>query len=100
LPGSCSFAEAKYAQHVNDTLRTLWVLALAALFIWVFQIGMGGIVLLIFMGSAATVGMITGSLAPLFPSVSRAQRPLRFWSVMVVCAAVVSLNLVRFIWGH
>lgn len=97
---NCSFAKTKYAQRVNDTLRTLWALALAALFVWVFQIGMGGIVLLAFMGSAVTVGMATGSLAPVFASVSRAQRPLKFWSVMAFCGAVVSLNLIRFIWRH
>jgi len=41
---------------MNDNLRIIWVLALAALFWWVFQIGYGGIVLLAFMGSAVTVG--------------------------------------------
>jgi hypothetical protein len=85
---------------VNDNLRMIWLLALAALFWWVFQIGDGGIVLLAFMGSAVTVGMTTGSLAPVFPSVSRAQHPGRFWSAMGICATLVCLNIVRFLWRH
>lgn len=47
------------------------------------------------LAAAATVGLRTGSLAPYWPSVSRAGSPTKFWTVIGLCAAVVVLNIVK-----
>ena len=55
--------------------------------------GLVGIFFIALLATAATVGLRTGSLAPYWPSVSRADAPARFWTVIVVCVAVVAANI-------
>jgi len=55
--------------------------------------GLLGIFIIALFATAATVGLRTGSLAPYWPSVSRAQTPAKFWTTMVLCVAVVGANI-------
>jgi hypothetical protein len=57
--------------------------------------GVLGIFFVAALAAAATVGLRTGSLAPYWPSVSRAETPRKFWTVIGLCIAVVALNIVN-----
>jgi hypothetical protein len=59
--------------------------------------GIAGIFFVAILGATATVGLRTGSLAPLFPEISRAETPVKFWFGIGSCAAIIlafALNLV------
>ena len=56
--------------------------------------GLVGILCIALLATALTVGLTTGSLAPYYPAVTRAQAPQRFWLIMVACALVVVGNIV------
>jgi len=53
-----------------------------------------GVFIVAFLGATVTVGLQTGSLAPVYPGVSRADAPLRFWSIMTVAAVFVAANVI------
>ena len=55
--------------------------------------GLLGIFVIALFATAATVGLRTGSLAPYWPTVSRAEAPAKFWTVIVLCGAVVAANI-------
>lgn len=50
--------------------------------------GFVGLFFIALLAAAATVGLRTGSLAPYWPSVSRTEAPMRFWTVIGLCAAI------------
>jgi hypothetical protein len=52
-----------------------------------------GIIFLALLATAMTVGLRTGSLAPYYPAISRAETPSKFWAVMAACAAIVAMNI-------
>jgi hypothetical protein len=58
-------------------------------------VGLVGLVFIVLLAAAATVGLRTGSLAPYWPSVSRTESPKKFWTVIGLCAAVVIVNIVN-----
>ena len=60
--------------------------------------GVSGIFFVALLGTALTVGLWTGSLAPYYPAVSRADAPAKFWVVMLACASIVLLNIVNLLW--
>jgi hypothetical protein len=62
--------------------------------------GVLGILLVAGLATAVTIGLRTGSLAPYWPSVSRDDAPVRFWTVMMICAAVVALNIIHLIFWN
>jgi hypothetical protein len=74
------------------------VLAYAALFWWTIQVGLFGIFFVALLGTVLTVGLTTGSLAPLYPTASRTTHPLKYWTVMIACGAIVALNIINLIW--
>ena len=75
----------------------LAILALigVALASWMMISGVGGIVFVAMLGAALTVGLTTGSLAPIYPSVSRSTAPRKFWLVMFGCAVVIAGNVLN-----
>jgi hypothetical protein len=58
-----------------------------------------GIFIIAALAAAVTVGVRTGSLAPYWPSVSRADAPITFWAVIGLCAAVVIANVANLIFA-
>ena len=54
-----------------------------------------GVFILAAVAAAATVGLRTGSLAPYWPSVSRAETPGKFWMIVGICIALVAINVVN-----
>ena len=64
--------------------------------VWSMTIaGFTGIFLLAMFATALTVGLKTGSLAPYYPTVSRADAPAKFWIVMAACGTVVVINILN-----
>ena len=55
--------------------------------------GLFGILLVAMMGSVVTVGLTQGSLAPVLPSFSRTTTPLKYWTLIGVCAFGVIVNV-------
>ena len=51
--------------------------------------------MLAILGATATMGLKTGTLGPLFPTVTRVETPKRFWLGIAICAGLVTLNIVR-----
>jgi len=47
------------------------------------------------MAATATVGLRSGNLAPVFPRVTRAETPRRYWLGITICVGLVTLNIVR-----
>ena len=78
----------------------VYVLVAIALTFAMMLTGIHGIFFVAILGATLTVGLRTGSLAPFYPAVSRADAPRKFWVVMVACAAIVVLNIVNLIWGN
>ena len=82
-----------------DNFRlTVLVLTSVAVVGSMMAAGLFGIFFIVLLGATLTVGLTTGSLAPVYPAVSRTQAPHRFWLVMFACAAVVALNIFNLIW--
>jgi hypothetical protein len=54
-----------------------------------------GLFVVALFAAAATVGLLTGSLAPYWPAISRAEAPGKFWTVIGLSTAVVGLNIVN-----
>lgn len=64
--------------------------------VWSMMVaGFLGILIIAMLGTALTVGLRTGSLAPYYPTISRAEAPAKFWLVMAVCAAVIVWNVLN-----
>jgi len=61
--------------------------------------GVLGIFLIALFAAAVTVGLNTGSLGPYWPTISRANAPAKFWTVIGLCAAIVIANIVNLIWA-
>jgi hypothetical protein len=61
--------------------------------------GLSGIFVIALFATAATVGLRTGSLSPYWPTVSRADAPAKFWTVIGLCTVVVVANVVNLIVG-
>jgi len=53
------------------------------------------VLVLAVLGATATVGLKTGALGPLFPTVTRIATPKRYWLGIAVCASLVVFNIVR-----
>ena len=75
--------------------RALTILVLTAVpVVWsMMAAGLLGIVVVALFATALTVGLRTGSLAPYYPTVSRADAPTKFWLIMAACGAIVLLNI-------
>ena len=56
-----------------------------------------GIFIIAMVATLDTVGLLTGSLAPYWPSVSRTAAPAKFWTIIGLCAVVVVANIITFI---
>ena len=79
-----------------DNQRPYIVLLLAvSVTVLAMWFGWAGIFIVAFIGTALTVGLRTGSLAPYYPTVSRTNAPVKFWLIMGACAAVVVANVVN-----
>ena len=74
---------------------TILVLTAVAVVGSMMAAGLFGFFVVALMATAVTVGLRTGSLAPYYPTVSRAEAPRKFWLVMAACAAIVLLNIVN-----
>jgi len=71
------------------------VLAAIAL-VWALKVaGLFGIFFVATLATIVTVGLMTGSLAPIYPTLSRTGAPVKFWLVMAFCAAGVVANVVN-----
>ena len=81
--------------------RLTIIISIAVALVWSMMLtGLIGIFILAMIGATVTAGLITGSLAPVYPTVSRANAPRTFWAVMLVCAAVLTLNIVNLLWRN
>ena len=81
-----------------DTRSTaILVLTGAAVVGSMMAAGLFGFFVIALMAAAVTVGLKTGSLAPYYPMVSRAEAPRKFWLVMGACAALVLLNIINLV---
>ena len=56
-----------------------------------------GLFLVAFFGATLTVGIKTGSLEPMYPGISRAERPRWFWFIVSFAAFVVTFNAIELI---
>ena len=64
--------------------------------VWSMMVaGLSGIFIVALLGTALTVGLRTGSLAPYFPAISRSETPSKFWLVMGGCAVVIVWNVLN-----
>lgn len=50
------------------------------------------------MGALLTVGLRTGSFAPLAPQVTRTETPKAYWIGLCICALIVIRSLATLIW--
>jgi hypothetical protein len=80
-----------------DRFYLVLLLALTAVFAMMLA-GISGVFFLALLGTALTVGLTTGSLAPYYPTVSRAEAPAKFWIVMAACAAILLINVLNLVW--
>ncbi len=80
---------------VDSRSLTILVLASVAL-VWAMMLaGVSGIVVVALFATALTVGLRTGSLAPYYPTISRAETPAKFWLIMAACGTILVLNVVN-----
>jgi hypothetical protein len=81
---------------MNSRSPVILVLIAVAL-VWALQVaGLFGIFFVAILGTIVTVGLRTGSLAPLDTTTTRTATPVRFWLIMGFCAAGVVGNLLNF----
>ena len=66
------------------SVSLVWSMVLAGVF---------GIFFLAVLGATATVGLRTGSLAPLFPALTRSETPGKYWFGIGACAAIILANV-------
>jgi len=66
----------------------------AAITITALRSGAIGLLMVAFLGATLTVGFSTGSLAPVYPGISRHQAPVWFWAIMAFAAVVVAANVI------
>jgi len=81
----------------NQQLRYAWMAVSVSLPIIAMWTGYFSVLVVAMFATFLTVGLKTGSLAPHFPTVTRTQRPVVFWIVMLLCASVVVANLLNLI---
>ena len=82
-----------------DKFRLTVVVLISVAVVWSMMFaGFLGIVVVALFATALTIGLKNGSLAPYYPTISRADAPAKFWTVMFACAAVVALNIINLIW--
>jgi hypothetical protein len=60
-----------------------------------FETNWIGLLFVATLGALATIGLKTGSLAPLFPALTRSDTPVKFWLAVVGCILVVTVNVAR-----
>lgn len=64
--------------------------------VWSMMVaGFLGIFVVALLGTALTVGLRTGTLAPYYPTISRFGSPSKFWFIMGGCAVVIVWNVVN-----
>jgi len=59
-----------------------------------------GIFVIALFATAVTVGLRTGSLAPYYPAINRADAPIKFWGILTALAGVVVLNVLNLFWNN
>jgi hypothetical protein len=80
---------------MDQRFAYLWVSLAAAITITAMWTGWIGLLMVAILGGLLTVGLRTGSFAPMYPDITRAERPVWFWLIMSFAAFVVAANLIR-----